>query len=166
MVGGTWGQSQVNLGAAGVVAGNTVNLRYDMGMDGCGGVDGWYVDDVNVYSCEANANPICAGAIASETRLWPANHKFKSINILGVKDFEGDPITITIDSIFQDEAVNAKRSGHTAPDGQGVGTSTAQVRAERVSNSNGRVYYINFTAEDFYGGTCTCLLYTSPSPRD
>ena len=155
VVGGTWGQSQVNLGAAGVVAGNTVNLRYDMGMDGCGGVDGWYVDDVNVYSCEANANPICAGAIASETRLWPANHKFKSINILGVKDFEGDPITITIDSIFQDEAVNAKRSGHTAPDGQGVGTSTAQVRAERVSNSNGRVYYINFTAEDFYGGTCT-----------
>lgn len=72
-----------------------------------------------------------------------------------MKDFEGDPITITIDSIFQDEAVNAKRSGHTAPDGQGVGTSTAQVRAERVSNSNGRVYYINFTAEDFYGGTCT-----------
>lgn len=154
-VGGSWGQSQVDLGAAGASPGDTISLRYDMGADGCTGIDGWYVDDVNVYSCEPNQPPVCSGAVASETRLWPANHKFNSIDVLGVTDAEGDPVTITIDSIYQDEAVNANGSGNTAPDGQGVGTSTAQVRAERVGNGNGRVYYITFTAEDLYGGTCS-----------
>lgn len=154
-LGGSWGQSQVNLGAAGAAPGNTVSLRYDFGMDGCNGLDGWYVDDVNVYSCEANAAPSCGGAVASKTRLWPANHKFNAITVLGVTDAEDDPVTITIDSIHQDEAVNANGSGNTAPDGQGVGTSTAEVRAERVNNGNGRVYYIGFTAEDLYGATCS-----------
>lgn len=154
-VGGSWGQSQVDLGAAGASPGDTISLRYDMGMDGCTGIDGWYVDDVNVYSCEPNQPPVCSGAVASTSRLWPANHQFNSINVLGVTDAEGDPVTITIDSIYQDEAVNANGSGNTAPDGQGVGTSTAQVRAERVGNGNGRVYYISFTAEDLYGGTCS-----------
>lgn len=153
-VGGSWGQSQVNLGAAGVNPGDTISLRYDFGMDGCGGIDGWYVDDVSVYSCE-NVQPVCTGAVASTTRLWPANHKFKSINVIGVTDPDGDPLTITIDSIFQDEAVDAKFSGNTAPDGTGLGTSTAKVRAERVSKGNGRVYYIGYTAEDVDGATCS-----------
>lgn len=154
-LGGSWGQSQVNLGAAGAVPGDTIRLRYDMGLDGCNGLDGWYVDDVNVYSCEPNVAPDCSGAVASSPTLWPANHKYKSIDVLGVTESEGDAFTITIDSIYQDEAVNANGSGNTAPDGEGVGTSTAQVRAERVNNGNGRVYTIGFTAEDAYGGTCS-----------
>ncbi|CUS03507.2 Thermolysin metallopeptidase [Candidatus Promineifilum breve] len=153
-LGGSWGQSQVNLGAAGVVPGDSVKLRYDMGMDGCGGIDGWYVDDVTVYSCE-NVTPVCTGAVASTTRLWPANHKFKSINVVGVTDPDGDPLSITINSIFQDEAVDAHHSGNTAPDGTGLGTNTAKVRAERVSKGNGRVYYISYTAEDTDGATCS-----------
>ncbi|MBA2774704.1 MAG: hypothetical protein H0U36_11765 [Nocardioidaceae bacterium] len=28
-----------------------VVLRFDFGMDGCGNVDGWYVDDVTVSTC-------------------------------------------------------------------------------------------------------------------
>lgn len=153
-VDGSWGQSQVNLGAAGANPGDAISLRYDFGMDGCGGVEGWYVDDVSVYSCE-NVEPVCTGAVASTTRLWPANHKFKPINVVGVTDSDGDPLTITIDSIFQDEAVDAKHSGNTAPDGTGLGTNTAKVRAERVSKGNGRVYYISFTAEDTDGATCS-----------
>ena len=157
-LGGSWGQSQVDLGAAGVNPGDTVMLRYDMGLDGCNGLDGWYVDDVNVYSCEPNAAPVCTGAVASISSLWPANHKFKAIDVLGVTDPEGDDFSITIDSIYQDEAVNAKGSGNTAPDGQGVGTSAAEVRAERVNNGNGRVYTISFTAEDIYGGACSGMV--------
>lgn len=152
---GSWGQSQVDLGAAGVVPGDTVSVRYDMGMDGCNGLEGWYVDDVQVYTCELNQAPDCSGAVASKPTLWPANHKFNDIEVVGVTDAEGDPITITIDSIFQDEAVDARGSGNTAPDGQGVGTSTAEVRAERVGSGNGRVYHIGFTADDGFGGTCT-----------
>ncbi|MCP4424918.1 MAG: hypothetical protein GY803_10525, partial [Chloroflexi bacterium] len=50
-VGGSWGQSQVNLfGLAG--PGDTVQFRFDFGIDGCNGVVGWYVDDFHTYSCE------------------------------------------------------------------------------------------------------------------
>jgi Zn-dependent metalloprotease len=48
---GSWGQSQINLATFGVVPGDTIRLRYDFGMDGCTGNDGWYVDDVKVRAC-------------------------------------------------------------------------------------------------------------------
>ncbi len=48
---GSWGQSQINLTLVGVAPGHTIRLRYDFGMDGCGGNDGWYVDDVKVRAC-------------------------------------------------------------------------------------------------------------------
>jgi Zn-dependent metalloprotease len=50
---GTWGQSQVNLTMLGVKRGDTIRLRYDFGMDGCNGLDGWYVDDIKVRACKA-----------------------------------------------------------------------------------------------------------------
>lgn len=50
---GSWGQSQVNLTMLGVVRGDTIRLRYDFGMDGCTGNDGWYVDDVKLSACNA-----------------------------------------------------------------------------------------------------------------
>jgi len=152
---GSWGQSQIDLALAGVLPGDTVRLRYDMGLDGCTGLDGWYVDDVQVYSCQEQQPPSCSGAFASPDRLWPANHNFVSIDVLGVTDPNDDPITITITGIRQDEAVLAPGSGNTSPDGQGVGTSTAQVRAERVGSGNGRVYHISFTADDGFGVTCS-----------
>jgi hypothetical protein len=104
---------------------------------------------------ELNGSPICSAAVPSPESLWPANHKFVSVDILGITDPEGDPITITVDSIFQDEAVDAPDSGNTAPDGRGLGTPTAEVRAERVGTDNGRVYHISFTARDNQGGSCS-----------
>jgi hypothetical protein len=104
-----------------------------------------------------NRPPDCSNAGPSVDILWPSNHKFVSIDVVGVTDPEGDPIVITIDSIFQDEAVDALGSGNTAPDGQGVGTSTAEVRAERAGGENGRVYHISFTADDGHGGSCSSV---------
>ena len=43
---GSWGQSQVDLTMLGVAAGDKVEFRFDIGRDGCGGNDGWYVDNV------------------------------------------------------------------------------------------------------------------------
>jgi Zn-dependent metalloprotease len=56
-VDGTWGRSIVSL--AGLAsAGQTIQLRWDMSTDGCGGTTfGWYVDDVTVYACLPTANP-------------------------------------------------------------------------------------------------------------
>jgi hypothetical protein len=47
-----WGTSVVDLAAAGVTPGDTVQLRFDVGRDGCGGVLGWYVDNVSVSVCK------------------------------------------------------------------------------------------------------------------
>lgn len=116
------------------------------------------LDSVEVWeppSEVVNQPPTCSSAYPSIATLWPPNHQFVTVNILGVTDPDGNTTVITIDSIFQDEAVNAKGSGNTAPDGQGVGTATADVRAERVGSGNGRVYHIRFTADDGQGGTCS-----------
>ena len=47
----------------------------------------------------------------------------------------------------------------SCPDGQGVGTATAEVRAERAGTpkvpGNGRFYHIFFTATDTYQAACT-----------
>ena len=48
---GSWGQSQIDLTSIGLFAGNTIKLRWEMGTDGCGGLDGWYVDNISVYTC-------------------------------------------------------------------------------------------------------------------
>ncbi len=52
-----WGQSQIDLSKIGVDPGDTVQFRWDVGSDGCNGWDGWYVDDVRVYSCAPCVTP-------------------------------------------------------------------------------------------------------------
>lgn len=49
---GSWGESQVDMSALGVQPGDTVQFRFDIGRDGCGGVDGWYVDDIQILVCK------------------------------------------------------------------------------------------------------------------
>ncbi|GCD88689.1 M4 family metallopeptidase [Nocardioides sp. LS1] len=53
---GSWGTTVVDLKAAGAKAGDTVKFRFDMGRDGCGGVEGWYLDNVKVVVCKKKAN--------------------------------------------------------------------------------------------------------------
>jgi hypothetical protein len=114
---------------------------------------GVFLDEIQILT--DNEPPDCSQAYPSAEILWPPNHRFAEIEVLGVTDPDGDDVTITIDSIFQDEPVDAKGSGRTAPDGRGVGSSIAEVRAERVGSGNGRVYHIGFTADDGFGGTCS-----------
>jgi hypothetical protein len=102
-----------------------------------------------------NLPPDCSQASAEPNGLWPPNHKLVQIQILGVTDPDGDPVTITVTGITQDEPTNGVGDGDTSPDGFGVGTNQPQLRAERAGNGNGRVYVISFRAEDGKGGTCT-----------
>jgi len=60
---GSWGQSQIDLSMVGVHPGDTVQLRFDFGRDGCGGNDGWYVDNVAMSTCLAGSG---AAAVARE----------------------------------------------------------------------------------------------------
>lgn len=48
--GGPWGTSLVDLSSL-VAGGQTLQVRFAFGKDGCTGVDGWYIDDFAVYIC-------------------------------------------------------------------------------------------------------------------
>jgi Zn-dependent metalloprotease len=61
---GSWGRSVVDLSSL-ADAGDTVTLRFDLGVDGCNGVEGWYVDDVTV--CAANLPGVIRASDASST---------------------------------------------------------------------------------------------------
>lgn len=102
-----------------------------------------------------NQPPDVSGATPSHDRLFPPNGKFEEVDIEGVTDPDGDEVTISIDSIRQDEAVDAAGDGSTCPDAGGVGTPTAMLRAERSGEGDGRIYEIVFTASDGRGGTAT-----------
>lgn len=114
-----------------------------------------YLEVVVGSTAPENQPPDCTQAAASATRLWPPNHRFKDIQILGVTDPDGDPVTITINSLFQDEPVDGEGDGNTAPDATGLESSTARVRAERSGQGDGRFYHIGFSASDPGGATCT-----------
>jgi uncharacterized repeat protein (TIGR01451 family) len=107
-----------------------------------------------------NRAPVCSSAGPSVGVIWPPNHKLVvPVTINGVVDPDGDPVTISITRILQDEPTNVTGDGNTPTDGFGVGTSTAQVRAERTGTpkvpGNGRVYEIEFRAVDTAGAACT-----------
>ncbi|WP_167880568.1 M4 family metallopeptidase [Nocardioides guangzhouensis] len=51
-VAGSWAQSQVDLSMLGVAGGDEIEFRFDIGRDGCGGIDGWYIDNVAVTICK------------------------------------------------------------------------------------------------------------------
>ena len=108
-----------------------------------------------------NHAPVCSGAEPGHARRWPADHRFVAIQVKGVNDPDGDALTIAVTTIFQDEPVDAPGSGGTGPDGKGIGTPTALVRAERMAAGDGRVYHITFTAKDKYGAACTGTISVS-----
>ena len=112
-----------------------------------------------------NQAPNCAWATPVPSGLYSNDHAFHVINIANVWDPDGDAVTLTVDEIYQDEAVNASGSGGTHPDGQGIGTNAAEVRDEHVIGGNGRRYRIRFTAEDESGSSCSKTVYVQASPQ-
>jgi hypothetical protein len=79
----------------------------------------------------------------------------KAVEILNVADPDGDPVSLAVTGITQDEPVGGSGSGGTSPDGSGVGTPVARVRAERSGKGNGRAYEISFQANDGRFGQCS-----------
>ena len=102
-----------------------------------------------------NHNPVCTAATTGLGTLWPPNHKYVAGQIAGVTDPDGNPITLTITGITQDEPVNSTADGDTSPDAT-IGSGGAfKVRAERAGTGDGRVYRVAFTATDGLGGECS-----------
>jgi len=120
-------------------------------------------DCSNVIPESTNSISSFDSAIVTTSSSSPSNinkagspsHKIVEITLGGVTDPDGDPTTLTVDGITQDEPTNGLGDGDQSPDGFGVGTDTPQVRAERAGIGDGRVYEISFTADDGNGGSCS-----------
>ena len=89
------------------------------------------------------------------------------VSIAGVIDPDGDPVTITITGITQDEPIDCEDAANPCPDAAGVGTSIARLRAERRGSGDGRVYHLTFLADDGRGGECdgTVTVCVPPNQR-
>jgi hypothetical protein len=108
-------------------------------LDACADADGQVPETNENNNCAssfqlmvplapANQSPVCTLAQASPALLWPPNHKLAAVSIVGVSYPDGDPVSLTITGITQDEPTNGLGDGDTCPDGFGVGQSQAQAR--------------------------------------
>ena len=103
-----------------------------------------------------NSPPNCSTVTPSASSLWPPNHKFQVVALGGATDPDGDPVTLTVSGVTQDEPLNGTGDGDTSPDAVlGPASNDVQLRAERSGNGDGRVYRVAFGGSDGRGGTCT-----------
>jgi Tol biopolymer transport system component len=96
-----------------------------------------------------NMPPDCSGVSAAPSTLWPPNNRLVPVSLMGATDPDGDPITITIDAVTQDEPV-----GNDADAKANSLSGQMALRAQREGMGDGRVYRIAFTASDNRGGEC------------
>ena len=111
------------------------------GGQGQGGGGGWPV----------NLPPDVSQAVASQPRLWPPDGNLAPVTVHGVIDPDGDPVTIQIVGVTQDEPLEGPGYGNRCPDASFLGPHAA-LRRERGGSGDGRVYEITFTATDGHGG--------------
>lgn len=137
-----------------------------LGVSGCGGPleeegsapeqEEWTLDELEDVSAREGDKPSCKSVKADPKRLWPPNHAFHTVKLSG-KDGDGKPLKVTLKKVMQDEPVNGRGDGNTAPDARWLGhdRDRVQLRAERSGRGDGRVYCITFMAKDSKGRTCT-----------
>jgi hypothetical protein len=123
--------------------------------DGIDNDDDGLTDEEDPDCIPPNVPPDCSGAAPSIDELWPPNHKMKTIRVEGVFDPDGDPVTITVTALAQDEPLNGRGDGNTCPDAGGIGGDRVMLRSERSGQRDGRIYHIAFDADDGMGGMCT-----------
>ena len=109
---------------------------------------------------ENPAPPDCSNAAPSVSIIWPPDHTMVAVQVVGIVDPNDLPVTVTVTGIAQDESVDALGSGNTWVDGNGVGSPTAFVRAERSGLGTGRLYFISYTATNTSNMSCSGMVTT------
>lgn len=101
---------------------------------------------------------------ASETSLWPPNHKLVAVTLAATVTDAVDPSPVTrIISVTSNEPVEGEGSGSTSPDWVITGDLSVQLRAERAGGGSGRVYTITVESRDASGNASVqTVLVTVP----
>jgi dipeptidyl aminopeptidase/acylaminoacyl peptidase len=98
--------------------------------------------------------PDCSGVTLSRSVLTTVNRRLAPVTLDGATDPDGDPVTLSVDGVTQDEPV-VSRGDPTSPDVVDEGEGELRVRAERNPRGDGRVYRIAFTVADDRGESCS-----------
>jgi len=107
-----------------------------------------------------NKAPDCSKARPSIKNIYPADGKFHTISIKGIKEPENDSVKIKIDDILQDEPLDISANGNVEPsafyfiDDEDKFYGIIKLKAKIGINQLRRKYYIYFTAEDREGAAC------------
>ncbi len=110
------------------------------------------VATVTITVNRLNRPPDCSTATAKPVSFWPPNKDtFILENVIGVTDPDGDPVTINITKIWQDERTGTGKYGQ---DGYILGPNSVNLRGERDGKGDGRVYHVFYTAHDDKGEYC------------
>jgi hypothetical protein len=90
-----WGTSIIDLEELGVASGDDIQVQFAIGRDGCGGVVGWYVDNVAVTTCvEAPiATPVVEATHAPEPVAYGSNHAV-NVTVSGSDAAAGGTVTV------------------------------------------------------------------------
>ncbi len=114
----------------------------------------------------ANRPPDCSGVKPNVASLWPPDHRLVPASLSGAVDPDGDPVTLSVTGVTQDEPVEGLGDGDVSPDARLVATPGAvEVRAERSGTADGRVYRVAFTATVPANANCSGTV-TIGVPRD
>jgi hypothetical protein len=111
-----------------------------------------------------NEAPVISGVSASETTLFPPNHKMRNVTISYTATDNCGPVTTSL-AVSSNEPEYGTGSGDTGPDWQVVNNHMVKLRAERSGNGNDRVYTITITATDAVGNKSTSTV-TVTVPHD
>jgi Tol biopolymer transport system component len=107
-----------------------------------------------------NGSPDCSGVTPTPTTLRSHGHDFRTVDLSGATDPDGDAVSITIDGVTQDEPV-----GNRADARRALRSNQVELRAERDNKGDGRVYRIAFTASDGNGGECSSVAAVEVRPK-
>jgi Tol biopolymer transport system component len=125
---------------------------YTINVDGTGLTR---IAEVGRADWAPNHPPDCSAVTADSSVLLPANAHFRLVTVSGATDPDGDPVTLAITGVTQDERVTGP-GDHTAPDAiAGDTPNQVRLRAERNRRGDGRVYRVAFDVTDSHGATCS-----------
>jgi hypothetical protein len=131
---------------------------------GCrGSVAGTTVVTVTAAACPP---PTINSQSVSPDILWPPNHKMANVTVTqSVSNSCSQPVSCHIESITSSEPANGMGDGDTAPDWEITGNLTAQLRAERSGEGDGRAYTIVTACTNSAGTARRASIVTVPHNR-